>query len=1294
MSLALLAVVASLGLLTASASASITHEPEPFSPLTGSGSGLTLEEASGIAIDEATGNVFVTDGGPGHERVAILGAEGSAPAGLAPPYEIAGFSFGENTTNGLAYDNSPTSTAHGTLYVTDRSTATVRKYTLNATSEKYEPAGEIAVPNGTSSAALSVDRNGNLYVGAGSPSFGAPSTIYKFSPSGALLAAYDLSFTPGQVAVDSAGDLFVVAIQQAIYKFPADGSGEIDPSVHTILNGSGGRGVAIDPSNDHVFAALGHDVSEYDTAGNKIDEFGAEQIGFANQVAVNSATERIYVADAGSAVLGHHNVNAFGPTVIVPTTGIGAASNVTGTEATLNGSINPEGIEVSECFFEWGEDQNGKPNYEHEVECEALPPTDSAPHLVSADISGLAPNGKAYHFRLVAKNENGSERSADKTFVTADTVATQAATEIGSTTATINGALRPEGNAYSSCDFEYGLTRSAGFEEEVECNPPAGEIEPDFSLHPVSLALSGLQPNATYKFRLTATNSEGTLSGKVLTFTTLGPPQISEVRASFAGQSSVTLEAKIDPRGFGTSYRFEWGPTSSYGNSVPAEFEPFIGSGEEPVSVKASLSGLSAGAAYHYRVVATNSVGTSESPDQTLETLNSCGLPDGRCFELVSPRDAGPVAAPGETVASAELVKFQAAPTGPGALAYIVETGFPDATKGAEVLYEGHRTSSGWESSQLNPPILVRSEISGDQSASAITRGLSEDLSCAVVQSNQPLTDDASMRLVVEAGGSNLYRRNPDGSYSAITRLAPLNPDAAGFLFAGAYSLAGMSHDCGKAVFTSKYRYPGIPVEGTPLYEWDEGTLRNAAVVPGPSGEVVVSASASGQNVVSEDGSRVFFSAARETSPNSSEIGKSAVFVREDGATTRDLSLSETSTPDTGATFKYATADGSRVFFTANAGLTSESSSGGTDLYEYDLESDKLTDLSVSHEAGGAQVGGFIGASRDGAHVYFTARAQLVPGQGPTMAQNLAADTYSIYGEEDGVLGFTGTARGGAGGVKAAEAARVSPDGRYLLFESTTNVTAYDSHGEAEAYLYDAEASSEATVCVSCRQDGKAPFHNEANSGRPLAISNGASARPAQSLTVSGGQPRVFFKSVDSLAPGAPEGEFSLYEWSHGQVFRVLSEPPGLRANAKEAPFVKFAGASADGSDLYLVTTESLSWEDGDGRSSVYDVRIGGGFPEPPPPAPACDPSAEGSCPGGAVPAAPGALAAGSATFNGPGNAKSKARHKKTRHKRHHRKKRHASKRGHASKKHKGKKHAKRKHKARRHANGNRRAGK
>ncbi|HEX3732967.1 MAG TPA: hypothetical protein VHU91_08625, partial [Mycobacteriales bacterium] len=688
-------------LAPAIASAAIAHEPESFSPLDGSGSGVTIHDPSGVAIDEATGNVFVTDGSGG-EAVLELGGTGGAPVGLASPFSLTGLSFGSSAA-GIAFDNASSSAAKGTLYLFQEEK--IDKYVRSAVTERYEVAGEIPALGTGSPAGLAVDGQGDIYLGGFSSQ-----SVLEWSPAGTLMHTYNLAATPTNrpsgLAVDSAGDLFVQRQGGGgVYEYPAGASGEVEVSNPIPVTTESASGVSYDPSSNHLYVALGDRVVEYDaTTLAVIDEFGEEVLEATERIAVNSATGRVYVADKAA---GRRDVAVFGGPVNVPTIGVGAATNITGTKATLNGSVNPEGIEIEDCFFEWGVTTS----YGHTAPCQALPPTDSEAHAVSAEIAGLTANGATYHFRLIATNKNGKEKTHDRSFETAATVATEAATGVGAAAATLNGAVRPEGLQYTSCVFEYGLTSGAGFEKEAACDPLASELPADFSPHAVSTALTGAQPNSTYKFRLTATNANGTLSGETLTFTTQGPPLITEIRALEAEQGSGTLEAKIDPSGSGTSYRFEWGTTTSYGHSVPAEFEPYIGEGEKPVLVTAKLSGLSAGTTYHYRVVARNKAGTTASPDQILETLDSCGLPEQRCFELVSPREAGPVALPGETPTAAEL-HFQAAAQ-LGSLAYVVESGLSGATKGAEVLYQGIRGSGGWASSQLSAPIVAPNETLG-----------------------------------------------------------------------------------------------------------------------------------------------------------------------------------------------------------------------------------------------------------------------------------------------------------------------------------------------------------------------------------------------------------------------------------------------------------------------------------------------------------------------------------------------------------------------------------------------------
>jgi hypothetical protein len=74
------------------------------------------------------------------------------------------------------------------------------------------------------------------------------------------------------------------------------------------------------------------------------------------------------------------------------------------------------------------------------------------------------------------------------------------------------------------------------------------------------------------------------------------------------------LNGTVNPNGFDTTVLFEWGTTSAYGNTTPVQS---IGKATTNVAVTADLIGLTPDTLYHYRVVATNSVGTTEGGDVT-----------------------------------------------------------------------------------------------------------------------------------------------------------------------------------------------------------------------------------------------------------------------------------------------------------------------------------------------------------------------------------------------------------------------------------------------------------------------------------------------------------------------------------------------------------------------------------------------------------------------------------------------------------------------------------------------------
>jgi hypothetical protein len=1245
---------------------SFTKSTEAVAVERSSGDVLVASEGSTASVTGFGGNVsilsrFHADGTPAPFSAlgtnVIDGAKANEKPCAEEPESCDATPQGEIADTGqIAIDESGGAT-NGDIYVTDQESDVVDifandgRYLGQLTGSGLHPFASVR--------GVAVDGSGAVYV-SGEADFAY--LISKYVPSANPVVNTDLVKTvepdaiPRGLAVGSgpsASSIFLVIQNPGVEDIRQYNKDTFQ--IEAEFGENAGIDVAVDPVTHRVLTESG---LEYETPGGGSQPVAVgrlvrrEEVGSGNkhirEFAINGAGEVIIPEGEVPALA----LSVYGPPALVPILTTEPVSEITGTKATLAGSVNPSGVPVTECFFEYGDHGLA----EHKVSCEGAIPTDSSPHPVHAKISGLDPDGHNYEFRIVAVNANGQEESEIGRFTTAQTVVTEPPSVVGSTTATLSGILRPEGAEYSECFFEYGLTTNTSFEHKVSCNPGAAGISADFAQHEVKAAITGLQSGASYRYQLVATSSIlGTVIGEETTFQTLGLPRIEEVQSSGADQGSVTLEAKVDPSGFGTSYRFEWGTTTAYDHIAPIEFEPFLGAGTQSILVKTKLSGLSSGSTYHYRVVATNSQGKTESPDQVAQTLDSCGLPDGRCFEEVSRSEAGPVGDPGEANAQNEI-HYQAAAGGPGGFVYPVESGYPDATRGDEVVYRGQRGPTGWESTQLSPPLLALNERPGSDSVSSYTEWLSNELSCGFVVSFQPLTSDPGMRLVREEGGGNLYRINPDGSYTGVTTLPPANKTEH---IQPEYLVAGASQDCGVAVFETNISYSGVSTEPGPggerLYEWREGTLRNGGIIPGPSGEVSVSAFAGGetsqqrdtQNAVSENGSRVFFTANRLTSPNAAEIGAQAVFVRENGAVTHDVSLSQNpSTPDTGATYQWATPDGSSVFFTANAGLTANSNTEGTDLYEYNLETKQLTDRSVTAAQGGAEVLGFVGASADGSQVYFASRNQLVAGSGNTRAQNLSAKAFSIYREKAGEISFVGTIDEADEDSVVLKLSRnwtsqVSPDGRYLLFESSAKVTNYNNDGATEAYLYDADGGAQATVCVSCLQDGLPSPKDRYGNPRYQVLTKTTAANRFHSprfLTIHEGAPEVFFSSPDALAPGAVAGQNNIYEWSHDQVFHLVGAPEGTQIVPESAVSAVFGGASEDGSDVYLVTPETLTWEDGDGRLSVYDARVGGGFAAPATPPAPCDASVEGAC-GSAPVAAPGIFGPPASTsFTGAGN--------------------------------------------------------
>jgi phosphodiesterase/alkaline phosphatase D-like protein len=260
---------------------------------------------------------------------------------------------------------------------------------------------------------------------------------------------------------------------------------------------------------------------------------------------------------------------------------------------------------------------------------------------VTASLSGLA-SGSIYHYRLVAANSGGTTNGTDQTLTagttvtTTPTVSTGGANNITTTGAQVNGSVNPNGFS-TTYHFDYGLTATYGSSTQ-----PASAGSGTSAVS-VTASLSGLASGSIYHYRLVAANSGGTTNGtdQALTAGT-PPPAVSTGGASSITTTGAQLNGSVNPNGFSTTYHFEYGLTTSYGSSTQSGSG---GSGTVIVSLNATLSGLTSGSVYHYRLVAANSGGTTNTSDTAFTTasiVRPAGLPTTHSLEQNYPNPFNP----------------------------------------------------------------------------------------------------------------------------------------------------------------------------------------------------------------------------------------------------------------------------------------------------------------------------------------------------------------------------------------------------------------------------------------------------------------------------------------------------------------------------------------------------------------------------------------------------------------------------------------------------------------------------
>jgi hypothetical protein len=982
----------------------------------------------------------------------------------------------------------------------------------------------------------------------------------------------------------------------------------------------------------------------------------------------------------------------------VPLLETGGADEVERDTATLHATFEGNGEDTT-FFFEYGV-ESVEENSTDSEDAGSL----TGPASVSEGVEGLTA-GTTYQYRVVATNGLGTSTGKVKTFETDQAVKeiqTNPATDVEPTSAILNGSLNPDGYE-TTFFFEYGKSTAYGQKapltpQEVASTAP-GTVN-------VSTELTDLEPGTSYHYRIVASNSTGTTVGNDQSFETPQGPSILSFSSRNLTETTVELTGLINPNGYETTYWFEYGTTTNYGSKAPVPAGT-IEAGNSVEEVVVQLTGLLP-STYHFRLVAESVKGKTATEDQTFEfnPPESCPnsavrqltgaayLPDCRAYELVSPSRAGGAAlhaiGPYSPFTSAGRFSFV------GTINGIPGTGEPMNAQLGD-LYISTRTATGWTTkyvgrtgwqSSNDGPMRWKEYIGNSYRQHYSYGGIPFDLS----MSKFVIFDwgnRGELSGYTSEGNNVPYVYDNEGH--EIGRL-PTNfeevPGSTTDLIDGGFiGDSALSGDGRHYIFGARelaFTPQGLAEPPGSIYDNDIATGSLTVISKTESGEDIPTDPLAGSGrefilipAVSTDGSHVLMST---KAPGGKEriyySFESGVFANEHlYMSINDHEHFDVSKGEDGenhaVSFAGMTEDGSEVYFTSAEQLTAEDTDSSVDIYRWDSATHETTLVSKGSTPGSGNgtscspIGGWTGgcsaevvparpyhpagltgtapaddtvmALRAG-DIYFYSPEQLDGARGLPNARNL-------YVYRNGSVHFVATLESNQG----AERMNVSPDGSHMALITRSPLTAYDSAGHTEMYVYDAVTRS--IRCVSCRPDGNPP------------ISDVEGSQDGIFMTEDG---RAFFSTKDSLVDIDTDGVSDVYEFVDGRPQLISSGTAETEGN--EYQQAGLVGVTEDGIDAFFSTFSTFVPEDENGGlMKFYDARTNGGFPFNKPAAPC---AAADECHGASSSAPANPVIGTGANLGERGNLHPAKHHRHhRRHRRHHRCKRghhcHKKKSGH-----------------------------
>jgi hypothetical protein len=1224
------------------------------------GSSAAYSVPTGVAVDNSAGlsegDVYVSNRGDGVlEKFNAAGTEILAKVAIA----------GTPALRGVTVDSYPAGLGEGDVYVVGEDSGVVYRFSSELVLEA-EIKG-LVLPTD-----VSVDEEGDIFVSEHS------GNVVEFNQAGEPIDAAGMPdsnnaiatglSTPQGLAVDSDGADLYVATEAGTIRYTLSGgvyAAAPEPMSESSL------GVIVRQSGEVYVSMFGGEIMVFEPSGGApIDRFGGT-LGFDSGfgLAINNVAGDVYVTQTDNTVFGYKEITP----PLAPTAE--SVSEVQGNAATLEGELESGTSGYYFAYNTGGSCEGGLTST----------PNVASSGRVSAKVTGLQPRTQ-YTFCLVATNAGAPTSGPGVQFETKPLPAIEQLEALGVTqvAAVLSGSVNPEGIQVTGCQFEVGTGTSYG--EVLPCEQTLSGGSPT----PVTTKLGGLVGGSVYHYRLMLLSANGTVYSPDYEFVTAGF-RLGLGSASQVGSTSAQLNASINPLGVSSTYDFEYGPTDTYGSKTPVKN---LGAANRTLFISANVDNLAPGTEYHFRVVAVGENGIeAQGPDVTFRTLplGIVGLPDGRAYEMVTPpnNENADVLHP-EAYAThyknggeSATTPFQVAPDGE-AVGYVSQ-----AAGGGSGQYDNDqlaRRSAGGGWSQFN---ISTHGLYGSQYV-----GLSSNLSLGVMEVYAAHSGELSSELSPEAPDNyaNLFTRNLEEpltySFHPLMTSVPPNREPNSSVGNGYGNFptpiyAGSSANNDQVLFEANaaltVNAPEVPIgsnesEENDLYDSVDGHLMLVNVLPDgvPQGNAnfggVASIGPANEHhdfghVISDDGSRIFWT----------DVNTHDLYVRENAASanpsTIELDAAAPGAPDEGGggQFWTASSNGSRVFFTDEHRLTEGSTAAASepDLYEYEFAGEpggqgKLTDLTIDPYTGEhAHVQGVLGASEDGAYVYFVANGVLAENEnaeGEKAQPQTCGELCNLYVEHVGepprfiaaLSGGDGTAvqpyaganelqNGSSGGHfgdwqegLALHTAEASANGNALVFSSDRSLTGYPNNGLYEVYVYELEGSR--LFCASCNPNGEPP----------VVQTNGAAAfLPTDDVTdetsimrwISDDGGRVFFDSFNPLVAGDVNGEQDVYEWERDES-GSCEEQNGciyLLSGGTSPDASWLIGSDAKGDNAFFTTRGSLAPQDQNENYDLYDARVGG-----------TQPAVERLCTGTGcqgIPSAPPPFATpSSVTFNGAGN--------------------------------------------------------